>query len=194
MGSTHHALEDYGTLLSLPNMRVYVPAFDADVTAAIASLMRGEHPAYLRLGLSEQPDWLQVEAFAPWRRIILGQRIVVVLIGALAGGIIGAIRDSGIMADVWLVSQLPAPPPAEFLDSVRMADLLIAVEEHTLNGGFGQMLSHQLLSAGAVPRRFVHRTALGYVSGLYGSQKFHRRECGLDPASVIAEIREADLR
>jgi transketolase len=27
MGSTHHALEDYGVLLTLPNLRVYVPAF-----------------------------------------------------------------------------------------------------------------------------------------------------------------------
>ncbi len=30
MGSSHHALEDYGVLLSLPHMRAYVPAFDSD--------------------------------------------------------------------------------------------------------------------------------------------------------------------
>src|SRR5215469_18103975 len=33
MGSTHHALEDYGVLLTLPNMRAFIPAFDSDVTA-----------------------------------------------------------------------------------------------------------------------------------------------------------------
>ncbi|HEY2624024.1 MAG TPA: hypothetical protein VGI53_11290, partial [Dyella sp.] len=35
MGPTHHAIEDYGVLLTLPNMRVYVPVFDEDVTAVI---------------------------------------------------------------------------------------------------------------------------------------------------------------
>jgi transketolase len=31
MGSTHHALEDYGILLSLQNMRAFVPAFAEDI-------------------------------------------------------------------------------------------------------------------------------------------------------------------
>src|ERR1700679_799423 len=35
MGSTHHALEDYGVLLTLPNMRAFVPAFDSDVSTMI---------------------------------------------------------------------------------------------------------------------------------------------------------------
>src|SRR5262245_29700389 len=58
MGGTHHALEDYGVLLTLPNMRAYVPAFDSDLRCMIAKLMTIDHPAYLRLGLSEQPAWL----------------------------------------------------------------------------------------------------------------------------------------
>src|SRR5271167_2666914 len=38
MGSSHHALEDYGVLLSLPGMQVHVPAFDADIAGAIEQL------------------------------------------------------------------------------------------------------------------------------------------------------------
>ena len=33
MGPTHHAIEDYGVLLTLPNMAVYAPVFDADRTS-----------------------------------------------------------------------------------------------------------------------------------------------------------------
>jgi transketolase len=50
------------------------------------------------------------------------------------------------------------------------------------------MLAHQLLLAGRAPDRFIHRTALGYLSGRYGSQRFHRAECGLDPASIVNEL------
>src|SRR3984893_3752385 len=49
MGSTHHAIEDYGALLSLQGMRVYIPAFDCDVSEVVRDLMRADHPAYLRL-------------------------------------------------------------------------------------------------------------------------------------------------
>src|SRR5947209_5288777 len=51
MGSTHHALEDYGALLTLPNLRVFVPAFDGDVASMIPLLMRSDRPVYFRLGV-----------------------------------------------------------------------------------------------------------------------------------------------
>ena len=38
MGGTHHALEDYGVLLGLPNLRVYIPAFDGDVSRLAARI------------------------------------------------------------------------------------------------------------------------------------------------------------
>ena len=151
-----------------------------------------DHPAYLRLGLSEQPAWLQPEPYAAWRRILPGNGPTAVFTGPLAGTSIEAIRESGLNADVWLVSELPIDqPPPEFLSSVRRSGYLLAVEEHVAAGGLGQMLAHALLKAAVCPARFVHRSALGYVSGLYGSQKFHRGECGLDPASMVAELGRA---
>ena len=38
MGATHHALEDYGIMLTLPKMRAYVPAFDGDLRTMIERL------------------------------------------------------------------------------------------------------------------------------------------------------------
>ncbi len=65
MGSSHHALEDYGCLLTLPHMRAFVPAFDSDVRAMIPMLMRCEGPVYLRLGLSEEPKGWPIPAVCP---------------------------------------------------------------------------------------------------------------------------------
>jgi transketolase len=194
MGSTHHAIEDYGALLSLLGMRVFLPAFDGDVGEAIQYLMQADHPAYLRLGLSEQPAWFSPTPFAPWRHLLAGTGPTIAVAGPLAGGILDAVRQSGLPADVWLVSELPITElPSEFLSSLRHSNYLMVIEEHVSAGGFGQMLAHQLLLAGAAPGRFVHRAALGYVSGRYGSQRFHRAECGLDPASIVAELHRAVL-
>jgi transketolase len=194
MGSTHHAIEDYGALLSLQGMRVYIPAFDCDLGEVTRYLIRADHPAYLRLGVSEQPKWFSPPPFAPWRHLLKGVGPTIAITGPLAGGILDAVRQSDISADVWLVSGLPVTElPSEFLSSLRRSNYLMVIEEHVCAGGFGQMLSHQLLLAGAAPGQFVHRTALGYVSGKYGSQRFHRAECGLDPASIVAELNRAVL-
>jgi transketolase len=192
MGGTHHAIEDYGALLSLQGMRVYLPAFDSDLREAIRYLMGAAHPAYLRLGLSEQPKWFSPPPFAAWRHLLKGVGPTIAIAGPLAGGILDAVHEADRSADVWLVSELPITEmPAEFLSSLRRSNYLMAIEEHVCAGGFGQMLSHRLLLDGAAPKQFVHRTALGYVSGRYGSQRFHRAESGLDPASIVAELNRA---
>src|SRR6266851_2115208 len=55
MGATHHAIEDYGVLCGLQNMRVHVPAFADDVAPILARMAADPHPAYLRLGRCEKP-------------------------------------------------------------------------------------------------------------------------------------------
>jgi transketolase len=192
MGSTHHAIEDYGTLLSLLGMRVYLPAFDGDVRESIRYLMRADHPAYLRLGLSEQPKWFSPPPFAAWRHLLTGTGPTIAIAGPLAGGILDAVRQSDLSIDVWLVSELPITElPSEFLSSLRRSNYLMVIEEHVSAGSFGQMLAHQLLLGGGAPAQFIHRTALGYVSGRYGSQRFHREESNLDPTSIVAELNRA---
>ena len=184
MGSSHHALEDYGVLLTLPNLRAFVPAFDSDVRVVVSSLMHSAGPSYLRLGISEEPKEWPVPAYAPWRRLCRGLGPTVVVVGTLVGTLVERFFDSDptLRPDLWVVSELPIYEiPAEFRASLTRSERLIVIEEHTLQGGFGQMLAHRLLTSGKAPLKFEHFHSQGYVSGLYGSQRFHRAECGLDP-------------
>jgi transketolase len=191
MGSTHHALEDYGVLLTLPNMHVFLPAFDSDIAPMVGRLMTSHHPSYLRLGLSEvHPDFALPE-YGQWRRPISGDRATLLVAGPLVGGIINQIRNipRSDRPSVWLISELPFHSvPAEFLSDLEHSGHLLVVEEHVKPGGLGQMISHHLMSSSISLRRFTHLHAKGYVSGLYGSQSFHRRECQLDPASILAAV------
>jgi transketolase len=191
MGSSHHALEDYGCLLTLPHVRAFVPAFDADIPPMISSLMRISGPAYLRLGLSEEPNGWPVPEYASWRRLLAGNGPVLAAVGPVVGTVLSSLSQmpEAHRPDVWVVSELPiAELPSSFLESLHRTCRLVVIEEHTAHGGFGQMLVHSLAAAGEPIHSFTHRHALGYVSGLYGSQKFHRAECGLDPASIVAAV------
>jgi transketolase len=188
MGATHHAIEDYGSLLCLPNLRAYLPAFDRDVSDLVEVLFRVNHPAYLRLGLSELPAEVEASPFAPWRRLMEGPSCVVVVAGSLVGGIWKALRELKVerQPTLWLLSELPVDAlPEAFLADLSRTERLLVVEEHVAHGGVGQMLASALLRRGVALRRFDTRCAIGYPSGRYGSQKFHRKECGLDPDSIV---------
>ena len=193
MGCTHHALGDYGALLTLPNLLAFVPAFDEDVPVMVDRLFAESHPAYLRLGLGEKPENCSLPPYAPWRKLSRGGGACLLVVGPLVGSILGVVLsiEEVLRPNLWVLSELPFPePPPEFLDDLRRADCLMVVEEHVAAGGIGSMLALDLLSRGLAPRRFLHRAALGYPSGRYGSQKFHRRESGLDPDSVLAALGE----
>ena len=191
MGSTHHALEDYGALLCLQNMHVFVPAFSADVPAIVDKLLDFLYPAYFRLGASEEPKDMELPAYAPWRKLLSGDGPTMLVVGPLVGPILAAARDLDLAhrPDLWVLTELPLHDiPAEFLADLKRSEHLFVVEEHVVQGGAGQMLAHHLLNLGQAPRQFTHRAAMGYLSGLYGSQKFHRAECGLDAESIIGQL------
>jgi transketolase len=191
MGATHHAIEDYGVLLSLPNLRAYVPAFDADVADLVPHLFTVDHPAYLRLGLSELPAGAVSPGYAPWRRLTTGSAGTVAVVGSLAGGLWDHCRklEETRRPALWLIGELPpTDPPAEFLDDLKSSGRLLVVEEHVGHGGLGEMLAARLLEAGVAPGWFRRACAQGYPSGRYGSQQFHRRESGLDPAAALAPL------
>ena len=49
LGPTHHAIDDYGALLTMPGMSVLVPAFDEDVEAVVTRAASSPGPTYLRI-------------------------------------------------------------------------------------------------------------------------------------------------
>ncbi|UHC19708.1 transketolase [Methylobacterium currus] len=191
MGPTHHALEDYGILSTLPSLRIFVPAFDSDVAAVVAAAGSEPGPVYVRLGRGEVPAGCTAPPYAPWRRLRAGRGAIVVAVGPMAGLAWSAFaEDAEDGPEVWAVSELPlgmSPPPRAFVEALAGRTLCV-VEEHVAQGGLGQSLAAWCLEGGIPISGFRPVTAAGYPSGTYGSQGFHRRESGLDPASLRARL------
>ncbi|GAB0057789.1 Apulose-4-phosphate transketolase subunit B [Candidatus Magnetaquicoccaceae bacterium FCR-1] len=190
MGATHHALEDYGALLTLPNMLAYVPIFASDVDPIVRSMAQSPHPGYLRLGRCEMPTGYQPPAYAPWRRLLAGDGTPALTVGPLTGGLLRVCLTlpPRQRPEIWGLTELPVsacPPPEPFLELLRERKRLVVIEEHVTHGGIGHMLAHALMCLGMPMERFVHVHALGYPSHTYGSQAFHRQECGLDPDNLL---------
>jgi len=193
MGPTHHAIEDYGVLLCLPNMSVFVPAFDEDVAAATNRAGAIDRAAYLRLGRGEKPRSYEVPAYAPWRQLTRGNGLLVIAVGPLAGSYIEAFEQlpAERRPNLWVVAELPLelnPMPDELLAQLHATPLLCVAEEHVRRGGVGSELALLLADRGMAMPRFVHLHARAHHYERYGSQMFLRRQAGLDPNSMLAAL------
>jgi len=186
MGPTHHALEDCASMNAL-GLRVLVPAFDDDLAALLANL---EEPTYLRLGHEIKPNGARAPEYAPWRELLVGNCGAVAALGPLAGIAWEALEalPVNLRPSVWAVCEFSENDiPSKFFDQINDQPLYV-LEEHVAQGGLGMHLSLVIVNRGLRVKRFVHRTALGYPTGRFGSQKFHRAQCGLDSSSVLAMV------
>jgi len=193
MGPSHHAIEDYGVLLTLQNMTVYVPAFAEDVRPAISIMSADDKPSYLRLGRCEKPADFAPPTFAAWRCLIEGNGPLLIVIGPLVGTLIDPIREMPIATrpSLWVLAEMPIgfhALPQQIIDRVCAGYTVAVLEEHVAQGSAGHALIVQMVKLGASPKRFLHFCAEGYPSGNYGSQIFHRKECGLDASTVLQKL------
>lgn len=193
MGPTHHAIEDYGVLLTLPNMAVYTPVFDDDMAAVIARAGQCARPCYIRMGRGEQPENYPVPAYAPYRQLTRGDGALVLAVGPLASTYIDGFDKLPVerRPNLWAVAELPiahAPMPAELLAQLRQATTVCVAEEHVQRGGYGSELLLYLADQEIPVRRFRHCYARAHHFSRYGSQNFLRRQSQLDVSSVLAVL------
>jgi transketolase len=196
MGPTHHAIEDYGVLLCLPNMKAFVPVFDEDLAAVVPRAGACSGAAYLRLGRGEKPKGYDTPAYAPWRQLTHGNGAVVIAVGPLAGSYIEVFESVPMNSrpNLWAVSELPLhsnPMPVELMEQIASAQVLCVAEEHVQRSGFGAELALHLTAMGRAIPRFVHLFARAHHFERYGSQTWLRCQSGLDGASVLASLANA---
>lgn len=193
MGPTHHAIEDYGVMLALPNMSVYVPAFDEDIEAVIKRAGKSNQPSYIRIGRGEPPSDYLVPVYAPWRQLTYGNGALVVVVGPLVGTYIEAFEKlpTKHRPNLWVVTELPidrSPLPVEFISQLEVASTLCVAEEHVQRGGFGsELLLHLARKQISIPR-FQHLYAQAHHFESYGSQQYLRRQSKLDVESMLAVL------
>ena len=193
MGPTHHAIDDYGALLTLPGMSVFVPTFNEDVETVVACSGSADGPAYLRLGLGEPPPGWAVPTFQPWRELTAGDGPIVIGVGPIAGTYIGSFEAMPVeeRPNLWVVGELPLernPIPEKLLTKIISSSRLVVVEEHVRHGSFASQLLLELGERGCAPKCFAHLCARAHSFGRYGSQKFMRAQSGLDPATMLSAL------
>lgn len=71
MGYSHHAVQDYALIRSMPNMLIAAPCDDMEATACVRYLIENPQPSYLRLGRGgevqiHRPDCMPIVKPGEW--------------------------------------------------------------------------------------------------------------------------------
>jgi transketolase len=192
-GPTHHAIDDYGALLTLPGMTALVPTFDEDVRAVVELAGSSHRPTYLRMGLGEPPPGWPVPAYQPWREVTTGGGPTVIGVGPVAGTYIACFEamPAEQRPNLWLASALPLewnPIPDKLVANLKCTGRLVVVEEHVRQGSFASQVLLELTERGCPPKRFGHLCARNHIFDRYGSQRFLRAQSGLDPTTMLSAL------
>ncbi len=188
MGSTHHALSDIACLAGLPNMKCWIPAFSEDLNPMISDILKANGPAYLRLGLGV-PEPGKQNACSGFNHAIKvdNPKITIVAMGPVVQNALNAISTDKLKNNCDLFTAISLPfneLPVQLCDSISKSGNLLVIEEHIETGGLAQQLSVKLMQQNIRLKNFKSLTALNYPEGLYGSQKYHQNQCGLDEKAI----------
>lgn len=193
MGPTHHAIEDCGVLLTLPNMRAYAPVFKNDIKAIVDKVGASSHPCYIRIGIDQSPAGYNVPQYQPIRKLMSGAGPVIIVLGSIASMLVERLEELTelIRPNLWVVSELPIDS-TEFektvLLEIEKTSSVLVVEEHVARGGLGAEVMLSIVRRGIKINYFRHFSALKHNFDRLGSQNYLREKSCLDTNSILRAL------
>ena len=186
LGYSHHAVQDYALLRTLPGMTIAAPGCPMEVRACLRHLVHQSGPSYLRLGKAGEPAlhatppslvagrWLRIQGPADARRVLLSTG------AALAAALAWAQQPGHEDCAVYSLPLWGMTAKALQAEQIAAFDEVIALEDHLSDGGFGSWLLEAASSA-SLAGRVRLRGLDAKICGEVGSQAALNRLGGLSP-------------
>ncbi len=184
LGYSHHAVQDYALMRTLPNLLIAAPGDPMEVRACMRYLAANPGPSYLRLGKAGEPNfhaappevapgrWLKVRAGN-------GRRAMLSTGAGLQIAMDWIKKDEHADRAVYSLPLWSMMEKAAQVEQLRAHEEVVTLEDHLQDGGFGSWLLEakaQDSSLGCV----VRPVALApEVCGTVGSQATLNRLGGL---------------
>lgn len=198
LGPTHHACEDLAFLRAIPNMVVIAPADSWEVRAALRAVLKQDRPAYIRLGKKGEPLVHQgpVADFAIGKAITIsdGADICLLSTGNMLPEAVEAahlLKDRGLSARVVSFHTVKPLDEACLAEAFGKFPLVVTLEEHSINGGFGSAIAEWMADHGPHRARLLRIGAPDAFFKKSGEQEYARHMLGLDAAAIARRSADA---
>lgn len=194
LGMSHQATEDLAILRALPDVVVMAPADLVEAEECTKALAKYEGTAYLRLGRGgEKRIHERIENFQIGKAIKVhdGERVAIFSTGAIFEEVTAAydeLVEKGFKPAVYTFPTVK-PIDKEVIEVIsRKFDLLITVEEHNIEGGFGSAVA-EVMAEMSDKKAVLLRIGLNdEYSVRVGNQKYLRQQYGMDSKAIVDRI------
>lgn len=193
LGPTHHTTEDVAMLRAIPNLMILSPATPMQVAACVEKAYQHTGPVYIRIGMNNEKEFFDENyCLTDSNNDILknGGDVAVYTTGSILEEVADAVdilANQGIHATLLNVHTIKPFDSASVLDMTSKVKMFVSVEEHSIYGGLGSILSEILTDSGVGMK--LHRIGLKdtFATG-YGTHKSVRAENGLSAEAIASEI------
>ena len=192
LGYSHHAIDDIGVMKALPGMTIYSPADPIETRLALTSSISVKTPKYFRLGKSGEPNIFEMitSNFPNWTKLAHGNELLLLTTGAITIEAIQAAENLNSEGIEISVCSIPVLKPFHLdISLIEKYQNILVVEEHSLSGGLGSIVSEQIAQNGIKKNLYV----LGLPDSVHhelGSQKYLRKYFMIDSQGMAKKVKE----
>lgn len=195
LGFSHHATEDLAIMRSIPEISVFSPCGHWEVEELTKQIINHPGTCYLRLDKSVGVDTpiYENEKFEIGKPRILkeGFNCIIIVTGGILEEVLFAaerLDKDGIATGVLSMHTIKPINQNAMLKALVDYDVIVTVEEHTVYGGLGSAVSEVLNNNGINNKKFQSIGLDAGFSSIVGSQKYLRKQYGLDSNSIYQKV------
>ena len=184
-GYTHHAVEDFAVMRSLPGLAVLAPGDPRETELLVEALGDLPGPAYLRLGKAGEPTvHTQLESLKLGQALLVrpGSDVTLIATGGMLHGAVQAAEEletrDGLSVRVLSMHTLKPFDEAAVRAAAIETRAVLSVEEHSCIGGLGSAVADVMAELPVSRARFQKFALPDRHSERIGSQRYLLSELG----------------
>lgn len=190
LGASHQSTEDIAALRGLPHISILSPCDAVEFKACFNWATQQKSPVYIRMGKSDLGQVHQSElASLPMSAInVIEQKSsnAIFATGSMVKVCFDLIQKGLVKADLFSVPVIKARLPIDFQKDLIRYSKVVTVEEHSMNGGLGDLISSIAAEIGSIR---VKKIGIGdQFSAECGTYQHLMAGHGLDSKSVSEKI------
>ncbi len=188
LGATHHSLHDIAVLRTFPGMNICLPCDARQTRKLVKFLVDFPEPCYVRVGRAAVPDVYKDDNFdfqlGKANMLLDGSDLTIIGAGETVYHAYEAgkqLKEQGISARVLDLSWIKPFDKEAVLKAARDTKRIITVEEHSMFGGLGAMVT-ETLSENPVPVRII---GIPDENVVHGTNKEIFHHYGMDAEGIV---------
>ncbi|TGL57199.1 transketolase [Leptospira ognonensis] len=196
LGASHQCAEDISSLRALPNIKIYSPADSYEMQACLDHAYHSPFPSYIRIGKSDKARVHTSDFPLVSDRLLLIKNYPTKNCIVATGSMLSVALE---LSEKYKITVFSAPSLTDLNAERLLLDLspfdkIISMEEHSIQGGLGSILTELIMQSVVQKKQQLLRIGIrNRFTQKCGSYEYAMMEHGLDFASVENELLEKSM-